>query len=116
MKIKTLLSVAVRNALALALLHSFSVAAETLAEDERITDVLLGPWNTESFAVKVTSTSTIVNHCHDRWIVFLKDNFVQPDVYDKAYAQVIAAITSRQSVTIVGLDNSCQSAIGVASF
>ncbi|MCB1616077.1 MAG: hypothetical protein KDI30_08695 [Pseudomonadales bacterium] len=100
----------------LASFWSFSLCADNLAEDERITDIMLGPWNTESFAVKVTQSSQLVTQCHDKWIVFLKDNFVAADAYDKAYAQVIAALTSRQSVVIVGFDDSCQSAIGIANF
>lgn len=81
--------------------------ADLLIEDAKITDIMLGPWESNSFAVKTTGTEDL---CSSTWVVFARENFSNPESYDRAYSMALAAISANKVVLILGDTDDCLSA------
>lgn len=71
---------------------------------QKITDIRVNPWNTDSFAIKTTvpptgQTSNIV--CEGDWVIFQKGNAESEAAYDRAYSLAISAMSMDEPVYVV---------------
>lgn len=78
--------------------------SDILIEYARITDIRVGPWNSDSFAVRTTGTGDV---CSGQWVLFVRSNMASPEAYDRAYTLALAAISSGKLVVIIGPGIDC---------
>lgn len=81
--------------------------ADILIEDAKITDIRVGPWNTDSFAIKTTGTG---DPCSGEWVIFLRQNLASDEAYDRAYTMALAAISAGKLVLVIGAGTDCAQA------
>lgn len=86
---------------------------------QKITDIRVNPWNTDSFAIRTTTPppppagqpSTVV--CEGSWVIFKKENAASDAAYDRAYSLAVSAISMDQPVYVV-IASDCTSAKTIA--
>jgi hypothetical protein len=69
------------------------------SSSEVITDIVLAPWGTESFAISTTRSQT---NCAatNGWVIFAESNQSSQEAYDRAYALALSAMSSNQPVFV----------------
>lgn len=66
---------------------------------ETITDLVLAPWGTESFAISTTNSPTSCAATNG-WVIFTASNMSSLQAYDRAYALALSAMSSNQPVIV----------------
>lgn len=77
--------------------------ADLIVEDEKITDIRVGPWGTESFAIKTTDDGNTTNdedNCVNQWVIFNRSSFPSDGSYDRAYAMALSAMSSNKLIIV----------------
>lgn len=69
------------------------------ASVETITDLVLAPWGTESFAI-ATTNSYAECPATNGWVIFTLSNQSSQQAYDRAYALALSAMSSNQPVIV----------------
>ena len=76
-----------------------------VSTSETITDLVLAPWGTESFAISTTN-SPVNCAASNGWVIFTKSNMSSPEAYDRAYSLALTAMSSNQPVVVDALSGS----------
>lgn len=92
--------------------------AAIVVDNEKITDIRVGPWGTESFAIKTTDDGDEENdedHCVGDWVIFSRSNYPSGSngdgSYDRAYTLALSAMSANQEISVDSIDDvACASA------